>query len=185
MVYVCCCSSSQEQDIPGLSLAVHHYAVRSQREWNHLSTLYPSIYPPAEMALANRMDVVDPFMQERVESRREEMAQVTADKALQRCDLQAPAEGRGGGPGGAGGGRKRNNAADGSAGDKNDHLRIDKNDKQNQNDGLSVAPSSPVSGSEPVSTAPVNDQAAAKDGVAPETSFMEMVRSFFRRFFTG
>ena len=162
-----------------MSLAVHHYAIRSQKEWNHLSTLYPTVYPPAEMGLANRMDVVDPFMQGRVESRREQLAQVTADKALQRCDLQAPREEAGGG------GRKRNNAggsAPGSADDKNGHLRTDRTDKQSEKEGTAVPPvSSAGTASGPVHpaiTAPING------GAAPETSFMEVVRSFFSRFFS-
>ena len=112
------------------------------------------------------------------------MAQVTADKALQRCDLQAPAER---GAAGGGGGRKRNNPnnAAGSAKDKDGHLRSDKNDKHKESDGSSVAPSSPITESGPVNAAPVNGQTAVKDGAALETSFMDVVRSFFRKFFTG
>ena len=130
------------------------------------------------MGLANRMDVVDPFMQGRVESRREQLAQVTADKALQRCDLQAPREGAGGG------GRKRNNAgnAAGNADDKNGHLRTDKTDKQSETEGTAVQPvASTDTASEPIhpaNSAPING------GAAPETSFMEVVRSFFSRFFS-
>lgn len=74
-----------EQDIPGLTLACHHYRIPSWQEWQRRARLQPHLYKDSDIALANRQDVVDDHMQDRDIHRKYHVLQKVADTAMSAC----------------------------------------------------------------------------------------------------